>query len=878
MAVAQLTLSKTEQRPTLVMQPQVTPIMKPAASPHEDNSSPARMVWWELPLGLAVCLGILFSGVFQLYPPIGWVDPGIYISWFVDPASSRALQGLSYFGTRLPFILVGFSSYRWLDPMAAHIVLVLCFYAIGVCAIHALAAALLDKAMSRIGVVIICGLNPLWVAAFVHGYVDGPAIALGLAGLAAFAHGVGRAAPRLWLAGGCLAAAIVTHPFGGGLAGLAALAGLLAGSAKASAILRDGCHMAIGGACMVVSLTLAAMILLDMPHSSLLQVLPTAFKAVTNTSTSFLLPLDSWLPGAPRVALFVMVPLVLAGSFREAFGAPVDRRRRMLFAMSAIPLTFVLAALSSSHFLLQFPFYSSYLFLPLVPTLVLFMSSIEKRAAGGLNASWTVAFLIMAACIVLGASMGHWLRDSTHLQLLFWGSVLAAGATFAAALALSRPRAALLALVAALSLCGVANSETATVLRVSGGPDQASQHQALQRFRSILAQAGAVERPYRIWFNRADFEKQSRLARHEVRLHHFGGAVMRLNALDSLAASLGWDAAQLGDAMPQIQPQTVRILGGVGDNPLPLVTLCALPAGCGQGLEALRDLGLDVSVTVAESVAVAGTPHIHVVIARVTAPHPTAVPSVARVRHLFAAKVEGQHQQSAPTDAFQVVDVSNVTCASGRAISHCAFDYKLSSGERGASFLALTRVGALWFEAAPDPMLPIPTIKPSADAMLRLLREAMLAGPNARLFLRDRVIPQKLWNLICEPSAARSICSFDVALSDGRASEARLVLERRGDEWYLPGDGQSAEPLRQPKPEDVRRFFTSALLDRPNAALALPTPLVVERIDVVSCEGVLNRRSCTFSYGLPSGDRGVGRLLLVWTELGWWPAGNDPAP
>ena len=73
-------------------------------------------------------LAFLLLGPFQLFPPPGWVDAGMYLGYFLDFPRKLAEFGPNYHAMRLPFALTGFLAHRILSPDFANYVLVLGFH------------------------------------------------------------------------------------------------------------------------------------------------------------------------------------------------------------------------------------------------------------------------------------------------------------------------------------------------------------------------------------------------------------------------------------------------------------------------------------------------------------------------------------------------------------------------------------------------------------------------------------------------------------------------------------------------------------------------------------------------------------------------------
>src|SRR5215813_1501537 len=135
---------------------------------------------------------ILCSGIYQFHPRVGWVDPGLYIYNFLSLPKNMAFfgstpVGADYHLSRLPFVLPGYAIYRVLEPVTAQAVVVGAFYVLGLAGLLAVARVFISSVVGRLALVWIIALNPLWIAAFVEGYVDGLAMTFVLFCFAALA-------------------------------------------------------------------------------------------------------------------------------------------------------------------------------------------------------------------------------------------------------------------------------------------------------------------------------------------------------------------------------------------------------------------------------------------------------------------------------------------------------------------------------------------------------------------------------------------------------------------------------------------------------------------------------------------------------------------
>src|SRR4029434_11176831 len=128
--------------------------------------------WWPeivalgvLPIPIACVLPI------QLYPPPGWVDPGLYLGYFLNLPVLLDRFGADYYGMRLPWVLSGFVMHRLLPPVIAHLVLILSFHLLASVSLYLIVAPRHGRCAGLISSLFLT-VNPMWIAAVTRGYVD----------------------------------------------------------------------------------------------------------------------------------------------------------------------------------------------------------------------------------------------------------------------------------------------------------------------------------------------------------------------------------------------------------------------------------------------------------------------------------------------------------------------------------------------------------------------------------------------------------------------------------------------------------------------------------------------------------------------------------
>jgi hypothetical protein len=673
------------------------------------------------PLLFAGLLGLFWSGLFHLHPPLGWVDPGLYIHWFLLAPENAAHRDLDYHGARLTYVLPGFLLYRLFEPALAQALLVSGFYLLGLLALHLLSGALLRGVAARAVLLVALGANPLWVGAFARGYVDGPCMALGLLALACLLRPTAPpGALRHALAGALLVLALCAHALGGGMAALAVAAVALLRAPGWRARLVNGAAGLAGVLGAFLALGLAARAL-GLPFLFVQAFWTPLRLSVDGTYDGFALPASAWLPFAPRL---LILPLLLA---LPVLAWPVlraeGRRGLALLAAILVPLLPLAAWFFRSASLLQFHFYASYLQLALAPALVVFLARAER--AGALPGRRGLGLLLLALGLALGLGALPPLpwRQEAGLGLAAWtlaGAVLACGLGLAAA---GRLRPALPALALGLMLAGALNADTARAYRYPGAPDQAAHMRALTEFHRFLARSGGLGGSYVIWVAREGYTRAHGLG--DAFLHDiaFRGSRLRLNFLDTLAATLGWHRMALGFAMPGFDEGWAPLhAANIGPQPLPLITLCTAPAECLAGAAALRELGLHVEEGPVAAIARPGVPGFAAGRALLSNPHYGAPPPLPGQIEAILARLEGLDAAAAPPPSPEararpalagpahqpVAAIEETGCAPEAGRILCRVRYRAADGRLLRRELSFQPFGAVAMLQAAGPAEPAP--------------------------------------------------------------------------------------------------------------------------------------------------------------------------
>jgi hypothetical protein len=702
---------------------------------------------------------LLLLGPFQLHPPIGWVDPGLYIRWFLEPAPALAPGGGDYHSARAPFVVAGRLLHGLFGPVAGQVALVLLFQALALAGIHALTGAVVRGAGLRAALTASVALNPVWLAAIAQGYVDGPCMAFGFLGLALLLRLPGwRGALG---AGVCGALAFFTHPFGGGLA-LLGLAAALWVLGREGRDLPARVLAAAAGALGALLLTCLAAFAAGLPFLFFAPALGRMASGLATTgATPFTLPLAEWLPGAVRVALFPAAAWLAVTGWLGARRGPAAPRA-MAAAAAAVIAPLLTADLLWQGFAAQFAFYASYAWLALVPGLALLAAEAEAR---GRLPAWA-ALLPLVAGLALGWLLPLALREAPALGWIGWGIALAALGAAVLARALARPGAALLATLALLAAGGAFTRDTAAVFARPGEADFAAQQRLLAEFRAFLARSGGLTPPPLLWLSREGLAPPPGGERSLAS----AGQSLRLNAVDSLAASLGWDAPALGFRMPALDPgfRWKRLTEPEPGARRDILLLCPAAEDCAAGLALLQRLGLRPEPVAEARLDIPGAARLRVERHRLAFPGAEEAPSAEQAAHVLATVL------GAPPA------LEHFACTEAGPQRLCRALLRREDGGLEARRLQFERLGRLALPHGVGPAEPALAALDPALAALLCRSELRRAG-----FWLDR--PEAVARSPEAAAAFAAMVRAQAELGPAACLEAGLGLARAFDLDWRPG-------------------------------------------------------------------------------------------
>jgi hypothetical protein len=142
---------------------------------------PAAMLWMAL-------------GPFVIYPPSGYIDPWIYTGYFTNFHHLMAHKGLTYYVSRLPWILPGRLAFAIARPEVASLLLCGGIVAVSAVSLYWMVRWYYGRAPAVLASVMLV-TNPYFMASAGWQYPDGAAIAYATAGMALYLRPTGS---RRW--------------------------------------------------------------------------------------------------------------------------------------------------------------------------------------------------------------------------------------------------------------------------------------------------------------------------------------------------------------------------------------------------------------------------------------------------------------------------------------------------------------------------------------------------------------------------------------------------------------------------------------------------------------------------------------------------------
>lgn len=536
---------------------------------------------------------IVFAPI-QTSPPLGWVDPGMYLGYFLDYNNLLTKFGQNYHSARLPFAMTGRVLYTVFTPRLAAILLVIAFSWLALVGVY----FTVSKLHGRIAASFICcwlTFNPLWIATMGRGYVDGPAMSFVLLAFAIIASANRSVVHRFVASGALIALGAATHPLALILAGCGMLA-LLAMSmpswrefAVACAALCAGFLLAFA-ALGLISLALGGRFLFILADQNAIT------RSFAGFGANYRLGWRDWVPMNYRLLGPVFAFLVAGATivYTRRFGG-TPRATWLGLALLLGPLGFLLfwdvviggAALQSS-------FYSGYLLPGQAFIIAGAASAVRSGPAGDISARWGAIFLALCggALIAFWFAPSLWDLEASVVEYRYkWLFLLACLSFLLGAMFIVQWRPALAGLGLVFILLGVINSDTRRIFRPPQAPDFTAYLAATAQASGFIKGLRLGGRRLLFWFDRESYADtnpdRAFWTSYSLR---FVTTVLRLNYWDSLVAVWQWDQAMLSAHMPRFDVVELNMLSAL-PVPTSVAMLCRQPRECDAGRERLEGLG-----------------------------------------------------------------------------------------------------------------------------------------------------------------------------------------------------------------------------------------------------------------------------------------------
>lgn len=555
----------------------------------------------------AVILGLtgyLATGPFQRHPPPGWVDPAMYLGYFLYLPDLIQRYGPTYHSNRWLFTLTGYAVYHLFSPAMANLVLVTGFYLAILYAFWALLLPFCTPGATRLALVLM-GSSPLVIATVTRTYVDGLTLALMLAGLAALLRGILLAPPGRWLfvAGAAFTAAVLTQPGSTApiLAGVTAAA--LAWRREAPRALRGAGGAFLGALCVVI--VFAGLSQAVTGQANFAEPALKAGSQVLTTFRKYGQTASSGLRGETRLWLLVGGTLasgaLLLGRRRAAAAYPAARRLLLWSFLGNVTLIgcVTLGDLWANTGFLQLLYVSTYL----LPLFFVMLGAVIQELVGSdpgrfLPAAGAVALLGAWGAAVVSREWGP--ENPAYPALGFGGLLVIAGGTLGV-IAVGRPRTggAVVGLFAVAAVLQGVNFDTRPVF---ADPETrfADSARCLHAVAGFIRPSIAGQRVL-FWFNRDGYNQARNRPRRwlipqgGVYPWMSGGKRVDLNLCDSVNALYLGHRSRLNLSLPALSSASVRRLKEFARNGrVAVVLLSDRRLELQEGQEALRRVGFAV--------------------------------------------------------------------------------------------------------------------------------------------------------------------------------------------------------------------------------------------------------------------------------------------
>ena len=553
--------------------PSVTPV----------NPFKSITVW----IFLALALVYFYSGLFQLFPTLGWVDAGMYLGYSLNLPELLHSYGLgvyTYQGSRLSYVLPLFFVHQFLEPLEAQYLIAGFFYITPIISVIGLGCYYFGKNTALL-VAAFLAFNPLFISAVTFGGTDGITIVYQMLTMVCLFSPLALRgnAFALLLAGCCTALAVASHVFS-----VIAFAGMYLGYFCLIGInktLVKHCLYLSGGFFITLAILGAIGMQFGYQFLFLAYSLKIAGQSINGIGANYQLPYKEWILTSTRVLIPIIILFWLLLTVQKI---PAEKRRFLYAALItiSIPLLFyIFWDFVIGGVVIQTRSY----FVLLLPSCIIALFAIVSQFPLHNKASALISALLIALPSLLvayfGAEIQQWL-DQDRTQVVFFTTLsvslvlimcirFATNATFL--------KTCLLTMLLLLSSNLAVNADTMKVYLTTTGLSYKDAYLGMCHFVTQMKKQGLDKEKLLFWFNRENLTQK--LGKSSVYSLRFGATTYKLNYFDSMTSMYLWDSSLLSAELPELPLDTLNQQA----FPIRLVILGNNKNEIGQALAKLKE-------------------------------------------------------------------------------------------------------------------------------------------------------------------------------------------------------------------------------------------------------------------------------------------------
>lgn len=569
--------------------------------------------WAWIVLLVSLPLFAQFSGAYELFPRPGWVDPMIYVGYFLDPTTQIRNLGAYYFSQRIPSIFLGSLFYEIFTPAYAHIALSILFQLIALISIYSIARRIFGPFAAILSGWWL-GANPLWIASVSNGYIDGPAIALSISAIAVLLLGNNgywryREALLNLTAGFLCACVLALHPIPALLTGVAFFVAVMTMQSTKAFLFHRIISIFIGGLLALLSMAIYSRSI-GGPFIFLFHDAHPIRNAFAGNAIPFSRPLEKWLPNTFRIAsLFITFVFFALTVYVESWGKVKSRQMALLGAATSIAffIVSVIWDVAVGGMITQTWFYSSYALIGQSLIMVFIIGSLLADRARGERFR---IFLLSAVffLMIFFVYFNNFIVKSVDIfsSQVTWAFIFGAGAAILL-LILRKIRGVAVATMMILTvIIGIVNLDTRFIFAHRGTVPFRTFFELAIDIRNVVDKSGLNGRRVALWVDRRDLVSSDVPSNEHATYRFFvSGGTIPLNTFDSLAGLWLWDKGTLSFDMPNVSAANEQWLKQP-KMPTSLIMVCTVSAICERGHAKLDALNIPSSVRSRLSVWKAG--------------------------------------------------------------------------------------------------------------------------------------------------------------------------------------------------------------------------------------------------------------------------------